>query len=69
MLGPRQLGAAEIAYWDEVFAKLVQTKAWRESLEKNLWVDAYTNSATTAAQHKKEYEVMRSLLKQIEMEK
>ena len=69
VLGPRQLGAAEIAYWDEVFAKLVQTKAWRESLDKNLWVDAYTNSATTAAQHKKEYEVMRSLLKQIEMEK
>ena len=69
VLAPRQLGVAETAYWDDVFSKMVRTKAWRESLEKNLWVDAYTNSATTAAQHRKEYEVMRGILKEIDIEK
>jgi putative tricarboxylic transport membrane protein len=69
VLGARRLGAAEKAYWDGVFAKMVKTKAWRESLEKNLWIDAYTNSATTVVHHKKEYEMMRGLLKEIEIEK
>lgn len=69
VLGARNLGAAEIGYWDDVFAKLVKTNAWRESLEKNLWLNAYTNSAATAAQQKKEFEVMRSTLKEIDVEK
>lgn len=69
VLGPRQLGADEKAYWDDVFARLVKTKAWRESLEKNLWVDAYSSSASTVAQHRKEYELMRAILKEIDIEK
>ena len=69
VLGPRRLGAAEIAYWEDVFARMVKTQAWRESLEKNLWVDAYANSAATAAQHKKEFEVMRGVLKEMDIAK
>ena len=69
VLGPRQLGPAELAYWEDVFARMVRTKAWHESLEKNLWVDAYTTSVTTAAQHRKEYEIMRGILKDIEIDK
>jgi putative tricarboxylic transport membrane protein len=69
VLGARNLGAAEIAYWDDVFARMVKTQAWRESLAKNLWVDAYANSATTAAQHKKEFEVMRAVLKEMDISK
>jgi putative tricarboxylic transport membrane protein len=68
-LGPRRLDPAQIAYWDDVFAKLVKTKAWRDSLEQNLWVDAYTNSTATAAYYKKDFEMMRGVLKEMEMEK
>jgi putative tricarboxylic transport membrane protein len=69
VLGSRNLGAAEIAYWEDVFAKMVKTPAWRESLAKNLWVDAYANSAATAAQQKKEFEVMRGVLKEMDIAK
>ncbi len=69
VLGPRNLSAPEIAYWEDVFSRMVRTKAWRESLEKNLWVDAYASSAATAAQHKKELEVMRGVLKEMDIAK
>jgi putative tricarboxylic transport membrane protein len=69
VLGPRNLGRAEIEYWDDVFARMVRTKAWRESLEQNLWVDAYLDSAATAAEFKKQYEMMRAVLKDLEMVK
>jgi putative tricarboxylic transport membrane protein len=69
VLGPRNLGAAETAYWEDVFARMVKTQAWRDSLAKNLWVDAYTGSAASAAQHKKEFEVMRGVLKEMDITK
>jgi putative tricarboxylic transport membrane protein len=69
VLGPRRLGTAEIAYWEDVFARMVKTQAWRDSLDKNLWVDAYANSAATVAQHKKEFEVMRGVLKEMDIAK
>jgi putative tricarboxylic transport membrane protein len=69
VLGARKLGAAERAYWDDVFARMVKTAAWRESLEKNLWVDAYADSRTALARHKKEYDVMKRVLNEIELEK
>lgn len=69
VLAPRNLGPAETAYWEDVFARMVKTQAWRESLAKNLWVDAYTDSAATLAQHKKEFEVMRGVLKEMDIAK
>jgi putative tricarboxylic transport membrane protein len=67
VLGPRNLGRAETEYWDDVFARMVRTKAWRDSLEQNLWVDAYLDSAATAVEFKKQYELMRMVLKEIDM--
>lgn len=69
VLGARKLGPAEVAYWEDVFARMVKTRAWRESLEKNLWVDAYADSAATLAQHKKEYEAMKAALSEIDIAK
>ena len=69
VLGSRNLGRAEVEYWDDVFAKMVKTKAWRDSLEQNLWVDAYLDSAATAVEFKKQYEMMRGVLKELEMVK
>ena len=69
VLGPRNLGRAETEYWDDVFARMVRTKAWRDTLEQNLWVDAYLNSAATAVEFKKQHEMMRGVLKDLEMVK
>lgn len=69
VLGPRNLSRAEVDYWDDVFARMTRTKPWRESLEQNLWVDAYLNSAGSALELKKQYELMRGVLKELEMVK
>jgi tripartite-type tricarboxylate transporter receptor subunit TctC len=39
------LSADQIAYWDEVFAKMVQTKTWQEQVKNLNWTTAYQNSA------------------------
>src|SRR5690606_35865070 len=37
MVGPRGLSAAQLRYWDGVYAKLAQTPDFKASLEKNYW--------------------------------
>jgi putative tricarboxylic transport membrane protein len=69
VLGPRKLTRAEVEYWDGVFRRMTQTKAWHEALDKNMWVDAYLNSAATSRELTKEYELMKSVLKELEMVK
>lgn len=39
------LSAAQIAYWDGVFAKMVETKTWKEQVANLNWTTAYQNSA------------------------
>jgi putative tricarboxylic transport membrane protein len=69
ILGPRKLGRAEVEYWDGVFSKMTRTRAWQESLDQNLWVNAYLSSAATARELAKEYELFKSVLKELEMVK
>lgn len=69
ILGPRKLSRAEVEYWDSVFSRMTQTRAWHESLDKNLWVNAYLNSAATARELAKEYELLKNVLKELEMVK
>ncbi len=40
------LSPEQIAYWDDVFAKMVQTKTWKEQLANLGWSNFYQNSAT-----------------------
>ncbi|HOX31688.1 MAG TPA: tripartite tricarboxylate transporter substrate-binding protein [Spirochaetales bacterium] len=35
----------QVAYWDGVFGKMVQTKTWKEQIEKLGWSDFYQNAA------------------------
>ncbi|MEW6549505.1 MAG: tripartite tricarboxylate transporter substrate binding protein [Spirochaetota bacterium] len=39
------LTADQIAYWDEVFAKMVQTKTWQDQVKNLNWTTTYQNSA------------------------
>ena len=45
IVAPKSLTTAQIAYWDGVFGKLVQSRAWREEIEKHYWLDTYLDSA------------------------
>jgi putative tricarboxylic transport membrane protein len=45
MLGAKGLTPAQVAYWDDVFRKVVQTEDWKADLQKNYWLDIYANAA------------------------
>jgi putative tricarboxylic transport membrane protein len=49
IVGPKGMSAAQIAYWEGVFAKLVKTEEWKKELESELWDDDYAGSR----EHKK----------------
>jgi putative tricarboxylic transport membrane protein len=45
ILGAKGLTPAQVAYWDDVFRKVVQTAEWKADLQKNYWLDIYANAA------------------------
>ena len=42
LIGPRGMQAAQVAYWQAVFARLVETDDWKKDLAANLWENSYT---------------------------
>ena len=56
VFGPPKLGAAQIAYWDSVFGRLVKTDEWRRDQDQNLWEPEYLNSAEYARFLKTDFE-------------
>lgn len=48
MLGPRGMTQAQLAYWDQAFARLAQSGPWKKDLEDNNWSSNTLGSAETA---------------------
>ena len=44
IVGPRGLSAAQIAYWEDVLAKVVATEDWNKSLEAQYWEGNFLRS-------------------------
>lgn len=47
IMGPKDMSEEEIAYWDDVFSKMVETEAWAELVKNNEWSHFYKNSSET----------------------
>ena len=62
LLGPKDLTAAQIAYWDQVLAKLVQTDEWKKDLERDVVEDTYMNSREIRKYLDAEYAELKALL-------
>ncbi|MCX7027097.1 MAG: tripartite tricarboxylate transporter substrate binding protein [Spirochaetes bacterium] len=45
IIGAPGLSADQVAYWDDVFAKMVQTKTWKDQIANLGWTNFYQNSA------------------------
>lgn len=45
MLGPRGMTAAQLAYWDVAFGRMVQTAAWKKDIDDNHWATNHIPSA------------------------
>ncbi len=66
-VGPKGMTAAQIAYWDDQFAKTVQTEDWKKFLASSGWEWGYRNSRDNLAFLKAEYEQAKALLSDIGM--
>ena len=56
VVGPPGISRAAVAYWEEVFARLVKLPEWRKSLEENRFEDGFQRSDETV-KSTKEFEV------------
>lgn len=45
IVGPRGMTAPQVAYWEDVFARLVETDEWKRDLEKNFLAPSFMKSA------------------------
>jgi len=56
VFGPPKLSTSQIAYWDNVFGRLVKTDEWRRDQDQNLWEPDYLSSAEYARFLKTDFE-------------
>ena len=69
ILGPKGLTPAQVAYWDDVFRRVVQTEDWKADLQKNYWLDIYANAAGMRKWLDSENAEVRALLTELGMAK
>lgn len=69
MVGPRGMTEGQIAYWDEVFAKLVQLPEWKQDFEKRLIENTYFNARDTKKLMDIQYAELSKLLAELGLAK
>jgi putative tricarboxylic transport membrane protein len=62
VVGPKGLGPPQVAYWDNVFGRLVQMPEWRDALTRLLQEPAYLNSRDTQRFLEREHNELRAVL-------
>ena len=69
ILGAKGLTPAQVAYWNDVFRKAVQTEDWKADLAKNYWLDIYADAAGMRKWLDSESAEVRALLTELGMAK
>ncbi|HYC49141.1 MAG TPA: tripartite tricarboxylate transporter substrate binding protein [Burkholderiales bacterium] len=49
VIGPRDMSPAQVAFWDQAFARAVKSPEWKKELEKNDWDDSFLDSTRSRA--------------------
>ena len=61
-IGPKGLTPAQVAFWDQAFAKIVQADEWKKDVERNAWAEDFMASAETRKHLDSENEMLKKLL-------
>ena len=62
ILAPRGLAPEQVAYWESVLRKAVETAEWKSELERYYWSDYFATGAALRKNLEKEYADMKSVL-------
>lgn len=62
LAGPKNMTAAQIAFWDGAIARLVKSDEWKKDLEANVFENTYMNSEATKRYLKSEYDQFHAAL-------
>jgi len=68
-IGPGGLNAAQLAYWEGVFARLAETEEWKQELAKNQWHGGRMTASQNRAFLDDEYNKFRAVLADLGMAK
>jgi putative tricarboxylic transport membrane protein len=60
--GPKGMTAAQTAFWDQAFAKVVEAEEWKKELDDNAWADVFTGAAETRKHLDTEYRLLQKIL-------
>jgi putative tricarboxylic transport membrane protein len=69
LIGPKDMTAAQINYWDAALARLFQTEEWKKEVEANYWDSAAKNSANSEKFLKAQYDELKQTLAELALAK
>jgi putative tricarboxylic transport membrane protein len=67
--GPRGMGAAQVAYWENALRAMTETAEWKQLLEKRAWVDRFAGAEGCRAAFKVQYDQMHAGLQELGLAK
>jgi putative tricarboxylic transport membrane protein len=62
VIGPKDMTGEQIAYWEEVLARVVRAEAWKADAQKNYWSPNFMKSAESGNYLKARYDESRAVL-------
>lgn len=65
LIGPKGMSAAQIAYWESVIQRVLETDEWKNELDLNYWQSAYKGSVDTRKHMAKDSEGVRAFLTEL----
>lgn len=63
--GPKGLTAAQTAFWDQAFTKLIEAEEWKKELDDNAWAGGFSGAAETRRHLDAEYILLRNMLAEL----
>ena len=69
IIGPQKMTPEQIAFWEGVLARAVQTEAWKQELARNTWESNFLNSAETRKLFDSDYAEYRTILTDLGLRK
>jgi putative tricarboxylic transport membrane protein len=69
LIGPKDMTAAQIAYWDDTLARLFNTEEWRKEVDTNYWDNAAMSSRESAQYLKAQYDELKRALVELALVK